>query len=191
MRALRSVGVILPFTVGTYVYLNYLPTFIITQVKMPAADVLWSSTLAALISACCIPLFGALSDRIGRKPQLLVTGALFVLLPLPLFELLLSKPGLVIVLGIQTLFNCSQALVGSISAATLSELFPTRIRTTWMTAVYATTVSVFGGFAPFIITYLIAATGQSIAPVFYIMAAGAVSLAIISGYRETAFRQLS
>ena len=131
-----------------------------------------------------------MSDRIGRKPQLLTTGALFVVLPVPFFMLLLSKPGFAVVLAVQTAFYCSQALVGSISAATLSELFPTRIRTTWMTAVYAITVSIFGGFAPFIVTFLIAATGKPIAPVFYIMAAGSVSLAIIVGYRETAFRNL-
>ena len=190
VRTLRAVGVILPFTVGTYVYLNYLPTFIITQVKMSSSDTLWSSTVAALVSALCGPLFGALSDRIGRKPQLLATGLLLVVLPVPLFLLLLSRPGFAVVLAVQTVLYCSQALVGSISAATLSELFPTRIRTTWMTAVYAITVSLFGGFAPFIVTALIAATGKPIAPVAYIMTAGAVSLAIISGYRETAFRRL-
>ena len=189
-RTLRAVGVILPFTVGTYVYLNYLPTFIITQVKMSPSATLWSSTIAALISAFCGPLFGAMSDRIGRKPQLLATGALFVVLPVPFFMLLLSRPGFGVILAVQIVFYCSQALVGSIAAATLSELFPTRIRTTWMTAVYAITVSVFGGFAPFIVTFLITATGKPIAPVFYIMAAGAVSLAIISTSRETAFRHL-
>jgi len=59
-----------------------------------------------------------------------------------------------------------------------------------MTTVYALVVTIFGGFAPFIVTYLISATGNPVAPVAYIMSAGLISLIIISGYRETAFRAL-
>ena len=191
MRTLRAIGVILPFTVGTYIFLNYMPTFVITQAKFPAAQALWSNTLSAIVSASMIPVFGAMSDRFGRKPQLLLACALFMLLPYPLFRLLLSGANFGLVVLVQIAFNLSLALVGSVAASTLSELFPTRIRTTWMTAVYAITVSVFGGFAPFIATYLIGATGQPIAPIYYIMGAGAVSFLILLGFRETAFRRLA
>jgi MHS family proline/betaine transporter-like MFS transporter len=189
-RTLRAIGLILPFTVGTYVFLNYLPTFINTQVKLPASEALWANTIAAIIAASSVPFLGALSDRIGRKPQLLMAGALFVVLPYPIFTLLLSGPGFWMVLGSQTALDLTHAMVGSLAAATLSELFPTRIRTTWMTTVYALTVTIFGGFAPFIVTYLISVTGKPIAPVFYIISAGIISLLIVSGYRETAFRRL-
>jgi len=190
MRTLRAIGLILPFTVGTYVFLNYLPTFINTQAKLPASEALWANTMAAIIAASSVPFWGGLSDRIGRKPQLLMAGALFVVLPYPIFTLLLSGPGFWTVLGSQTALDLTHAMVGSLAAATLSELFPTRIRTTWMTTVYALTVTIFGGFAPFIVTYLILVTGKPIAPVFYIMSAGIISLLIVSGYRETAFRRL-
>ncbi len=192
LRALRAVGVILPFTVGTYIFLNYMPTFVITQVKLPPAEAFWSATIAAIVSASMIPVFGAMSDRLGRKPQLLLACVLLVVLPYPLFSAMLTgTAGFPTVLAVQIAFNLTLALVGSVAASTLSELFPTQKRTTWMTAVYALTVSIFGGFAPFIATWLIQTTGQPLAPVFYVMGAGLVSFFIILSIREMAFRRLA
>jgi MFS transporter, MHS family, proline/betaine transporter len=59
--------------------------------------------------------------------------------------------------------------------AVLAELFPTRLRATAVAFVYNLAAAAMGGFAPFIVTWLIAATGDSRAPAFYIIASAAVS----------------
>ena len=63
-------------------------------------------------------------------------------------------------------------------------------RSTWMTPAYALAVAIFGGFAPFIATWLIAATGSPISPSWYVMVAAAISFVVIWRMPETAHREL-
>jgi MHS family proline/betaine transporter-like MFS transporter len=74
--------------------------------------------------------------------------------------------------------------------AALVELFPTRSRTSLMSVSYALAVAIFGGFAPFIATWLIQATGTPIAPTYYLIVCGLVSAATIFTFKETAFERL-
>ncbi len=69
-------------------------------------------------------------------------------------------------------------------------MLSTRSRTTLMSVGYSLSVAIFGGFAPFIATWLIQATGTPIAPTYYLIAAGLVSAATIATFRETAFERL-
>jgi MHS family proline/betaine transporter-like MFS transporter len=70
--------------------------------------------------------------------------------------------------------------------AAIAEIFPTGRRSTWMSTGYSLAVAVFGGFAPFIATWLIDRTGNPLSPAFYLMAAAAVSTLVIAQLRETA-----
>ena len=68
--------------------------------------------------------------------------------------------------------------------AAISEIFPTRSRSTWMSAGYSLAVAVFGGFAPFIATWLIAKTATPVSPSYYVMAAAALSLSSSGGSKK-------
>ena len=64
-------------------------------------------------------------------------------------------------------------------------MFPTASRSTWMSAGYTSSVTIFGGFAPYIATALIAATGSPVSPAYYLVGAAVVSTIVIAGMRET------
>jgi len=143
-----------------------------------------------VVLAAAIPVMGALSDRIGRKKLLLFCCLGFVVLAYPGFLLMLSGlPGWGVAL-VQIGFNLVISAFSGPGPAALVELFPTRSRTTLMSTGYALSVAIFGGFAPFIATWLIRQTGTPIAPTYYLIAAGVVSAATIMTFKETAFERL-
>jgi MHS family proline/betaine transporter-like MFS transporter len=73
-------------------------------------------------------------------------------------------------------------------AALMSELFPTRMRTTGLSVSYSFGVAIFGGFAPFISAWLISATGSKLAPSFYLMFAAVISLVALGAARRVGMR---
>jgi len=183
--AARAFGFTVLWTVAFYIFLSYMPTFTQKYLGLSRSAALWSNTLGILVLVGAIPLMGHLSDRYGRKPFLLTCCAAFVVLPYPLFAVMLSGVSLVAIMAIQVVIGFLIA-----GPAAIAEIFPTRSRSTWMTSGYALAVAIFGGFAPTIATWLIERTGSPISPVWYVIAAGAVSFVVIARLRETAHEPL-
>jgi MHS family proline/betaine transporter-like MFS transporter len=127
---------------------------------------------------------------VGRKPLLLACCCAFAILPYPLFSIILSGPSIVTIVMIMIVFNLFIAAFSGAGPAALSELFPTHSRTTLMSTGYSVAVAIFGGFAPFIATWLIATTGSPISPTYYLIFSGIVSGLVIWGFRETAHEKL-
>jgi MFS transporter, MHS family, proline/betaine transporter len=188
--AARAFGFTILWTVAFYIFLNYMPTFIKTYAKVSSAAALWSNTIGLLVLVVAIPIMGRLSDRIGRKPLLLACCVCFIVLPYPVFALYLSAPPLGVIIAVQVVFGLIIAMFSGAGPAAISEIFPTRIRSTWMTTGYALSVAIFGGFAPYIATWLIATTGSPISPVYYVIAAAVVSTIVIARLKETAHEPL-
>ncbi|MGI4944989.1 MAG: MFS transporter, partial [Janthinobacterium lividum] len=186
----RAFGFTVLWTVSYYVMLTYLPTFTQRYAGLSATASLWSNTAGLIVLVLAIPLMGALSDRVGRKPLLLACCAAFVVLSYPGFRLMLSGLSGWGVALLQIGFDLVIAAFASSGPAALVELFPTRSRTTLMSIGYSLAVAIFGGFAPFIATFLIGSTGTPLAPTFYLIAAGIVSFLTIAPFRETAFEPL-
>jgi MFS transporter, MHS family, proline/betaine transporter len=186
----RAFGFTVLWTVSYYIALSYMPTFLQKQVGLPRTQALWVTTAGLLVLVVAAPILGRLSDRIGRKPLLLTACAAFVLLPYPLFARLLSQPSLGVALSVQLMLALAIAVFSGPGPAAIAEIFPTQVRSTWMSAGYSVAVALFGGFAPYIATWLIAHTGSAVAPSFYVMAAAMVSMAVIARMEETAGRPL-
>ena len=186
----KAFGFTVLWTVAYYVMLTYLPTFTQRYAGLSASASLWSNTAGLLVLLAAIPLMGALSDRIGRKPMLLACCFAFVVLAYPGFLLMVSGLPVWGVALVQVGFNLAIACFSGPGPAALVELFPTRTRTSLMSVGYALSVAVFGGFAPFIATWLIQRTGSPLSPTLYLIAAGLVSAATIAAFRETAFERL-
>ncbi|MGA9867338.1 MAG: MFS transporter, partial [Acetobacteraceae bacterium] len=110
--------------------------------------------------------------------------------PLPFFAVILGKPGFGTLILIQAIFAAAISLFSGAGPAAIAEMFRTIGRSTWMTPAYALAVAIFGGFAPFIATWLIAATGSPISPAWYVIGAAIISFVVIWRMPETAHQEL-
>ncbi len=187
----QAFGFMMVWAVQFYIFLAYMPTFTQTYAGLSHAGALWSNTAGLLLLMVTIPVFGRLSDRIGRKPLLLASCLFFVLLPYPLFKAILAGASPLTILMIQLVVGLAIAAYSGAGPAAISEIFTTSRRTTYMSIANGTAVAIFGGFAPFIATWLIEKTGSPIAPTYYVIAAALTTGAVILGLRETSREPLS
>jgi MHS family proline/betaine transporter-like MFS transporter len=159
-----------------YVILLYMPTFANTQLHLPLTEALVAQSIGLACFSLLVPLFGALSDRIGRKPIFITTLVLYLSVAYPLFFWVHANPSFANLLIMQiVLCGLLGAFLGPLPTA-LAEQFPARIRSTVIGIVANLSAMALGGFAPFFVTWLIEATGSPIAPVFYVMFGAAISL---------------
>lgn len=177
-------GFTINWTVSYYVALNYLPTYVAKIVNFPLAETMLSNTIGLVVFLALTPIMGWLSDRVGRKPLLLASCAGFALFTYPLF-MLLNKATFTAILTAQIIFAVLQALFSGPGAAALAEIFPTKIRYSALSIGYNTSVVVFGGMAPFLCTYLIMTTKNTMAPSFYVIAGAVISFICICFLKET------
>ena len=159
-------------SVLTYLFLSYFPTFGQRYLHLSVSASLWSTALATIVMGSTSLLSGYLSDRVGRRACLLASCALSVVLAYPLLTVALNGASLGVVVLIQACFAAMCGLFLGPMPAALVEMFPTARRMTGLTTAYNLQSMLFGGFAPFIAAWLIAATGQPVAIAFFIMLAG-------------------
>jgi len=190
VMAARAFGFTIVWTVCFYILLSYMPTYTQKYVKLTASAALWANTIGLLVLMAAIPIMGMLSDRIGRKPLLLACCIAFIVLPYPIFSFLVSGASLTQLIIVQILFALLISCFSGAGPAAIAEMFPTRLRSTWMTSGYALAVAIFGGFAPFIAVWLIDRFGSPLAHTFYLIAAAVVSTIVIAMMRETAHEPL-
>ncbi|MDK3024250.1 MFS transporter [Cupriavidus taiwanensis] len=188
-ETLASFSMVILWTVCTYVLLFYMPTYAVKVLKVPQAD----GFVAGMAGGCAImvfaPLVGLLADRIGRRVLLSGSALLILVLAWPMFAYINHVPGLASLLVFQLVFGVLIATYTGPILAAFSELFPARVLSTGLSVAYNFAVTIFGGFASFIITWLIATTGSSMAPAIYVMIAAAISLVGTRFVREPSYLQ--
>jgi MFS transporter, MHS family, proline/betaine transporter len=179
------------WTIAYYTLLAWMPSFTQRFAGLSPSQALWSNTIGLIAMVIAVPIWGALSDRVGRRPLLMASAGSIGLLSFPLFSLMTNGSGLALVLPIQVLFGILLALYSGPGPAAISELFPTHLRSTWMSSGYALAVAIFGGFAPFIATWLIEATGSAVSPTYlYLLPSAVISLLVIWRLKETSGTEL-
>jgi MFS transporter, MHS family, proline/betaine transporter len=180
-----GLGLVIVWTVCTYFFLIYMPTYALRQLGLPQSASLLANSVALCVLMILAPVFGHLSDRIGRKPLLLFGAAAIALFSYPLIATLAAFPSVGALVAIQTIMAVLIAAFTGPAPAALAELYPTNVRSTGMSLAYNGAVTIFGGFAPFIATSLIAVTGNALAPTFYVVGAAVASLIALLLMRET------
>ncbi|OZF26121.1 MFS transporter [Rhodococcus sp. 14-2483-1-2] len=136
-----------------YTFTSYLPTYANITVGFDLKYGLVTGAVALAWFLALQPIFGMLSDRIGRKPMLFAFGVFFIVGTVPLLGSLRSS--FVSVLLVQMLGLTFIACWSSISSAVVAELFPAHIRGSGIGFPYALAVAVFGGTGPYIATWLV------------------------------------
>jgi MHS family proline/betaine transporter-like MFS transporter len=187
-RLLIGAGLVVLSTAATYEMTIFMPVFAVKQLGLRPDAAYFAGFVMGLIQLALIPWLGSLSDRIGRITLPLIgAGALFVC-GYPLWVWLTVTPTLQTLLILQAIAGVLIALYIAPLPALLSELFPTKIRTTGLSLTYSFAVMIFGGFAPTVNELLVNVTGSKVAPSFYLMFAAGMSLLALFGARRLGHR---
>jgi MHS family proline/betaine transporter-like MFS transporter len=188
-QLLQMSGLEIMMHVTFYVVLVYLLTYQEKVLGFDAGTAALLSTAASVAGLILVPLVGALSDRIGRKPLLIAAAISLVLLAYPLFLIMhsgTSWAGIVSTIGLGIIL----ALILGVHAAAAAELFPTRTRQTGLSIAYSVTAAIFAGTVPYVLTWLIAQTGNEMMPAFYLILVGLVGLAAVLSMKESKGKDL-
>jgi len=166
-------------TTTFYLITVYTPTFGRTVLKLTAADSLIVTLCIGISNFCLLPVGGALSDRIGRRPILLGITGLAILTAYPALAWLTAAPDFWRMLIVLLYFSFFFGLYNGAMVAALTEVMPVQVRVAGFSLAYSLATAVFGGMTPVISTYLIERTGDKAAPAYWL------SIAAVCGFVGT------
>ena len=175
--------------VGFYAVLTYLPTYLETAVGMPTGESQMATNIALVVYVAFIFLSGKMSDRFGRKKMLITACVLFVVLTVPAF-LILNTANFVLVLGAELVLCFILTLNDGTLSSYLTETFPTEMRYTGFALSFNLANAIFGGTAPMISTWLIAITGSTMSPAWYMVGVALVALVAMILSHENSHKHL-
>lgn len=185
-QIVAGVMLVIGSTATMYTIVFFLPTFLTLTLHMPPATALPSSCAAGVILLVGSPLAGKLADRVVSRKRLLFgsTVASLVVL-LPAFWAIATFPSMAtvaiavsVLVGLMTLSSPAGFLM-------ILEALQPEVRATALGIIYAIGVTLFGGFAQFIVGALWRATGSFYAPAWYVLGCGCLSLFGLLLFRET------
>jgi len=183
-ECLLVAGLTLGGTVAFYTYTTYLQKFMQNTSGIETSTVTLINFVALLIFVGLQPVYGRLSDRIGRRPLLLFFGIAGTLLSVPLLTLLQNTRSPIDAFLIMMAALLIVSGYTSINAIVKAELFPTKIRALGVGLPYALTVAIFGGTAELIALALKQAGHESVF-FYYVSGCILVSLVVYVTMRET------
>ncbi|MHA6803726.1 MFS transporter [Salinifilum ghardaiensis] len=183
-QLLQASGLMVAMHVPFYMVLTYLVTYQTDHLGHSADNAALLSTVISLLGLVLVPVFGLLSDRVGRKPVFVGTNVALLVLATPAF--LLMRTGLLGTWVASLLLGVLLAAILGTHAVWSAEAFPTRTRQSGLSLGYNLTAALFAGTVPYAMTVLIAATGSTLVPGPYVMVFAAVGLVAALSLRETA-----
>ncbi|WP_455280725.1 tricarballylate/proton symporter TcuC [Cupriavidus necator] len=163
-------------TVSFYMITAYTPTFGKTVLKLDDIDNLVVTMCVGLSNFIWLPLMGALSDRVGRKPLLVFFTVATLLTAYPAVSWLVAAPSFSRLLMVELWLSFLYGSYNGAMVVALTEIMPPAVRTAGFSLAYSLATALFGGFTPAISTYLIHATGNKAAPGLWLMFAAMCGL---------------
>ena len=151
-------------TVCFYMVTAYTPTYGSAVLHLAATGNLIVTLCVGACNFAVLPLSGALSDRIGRRPILYACTIVALLTAYPALLWLVSAPSFTRLLVVELWFSLFYATYNGAMAVYLTEIMPVKVRTSGFALAYSLATAIFGGFTPAICTYLIHVTGNRAVP---------------------------
>jgi MHS family proline/betaine transporter-like MFS transporter len=187
---LHQVALVVGLAVGFYTTFVYAATWLAQVAGVPARTALLINTLAMALSLAASLTAGHVSDRVGRRPVLMVWAAAQALLAYPLMALMARGETGGIVVGQVALALLVAAGSGALPA-TMAELAPWRVRCTVVAVSHNLGMALLGGTTPLVGAWLVGRSGEPLAPAVYLAAAGAVSFVAAVLLPKTARHRLT
>ena len=164
-------------TVSFYMITGYTPTFG-KELKLSAMDSLLVTLCVGVSNLFWLPVSGAVSDRIGRRPLLILCTVLALVTAYPAMSWLASAASFDRLLVVELWLSFIYGVYNGAMVVHLTEIMPQSVKGTGFSMAYSLATA-FGGFTPFIATYLIQVTGNKAMPGIWLSVAAIVGLAAV------------
>jgi len=172
---------------SSYYLLLYVPTYGVKTLHLPAYTGFAATLLGGIILAVFSVIAGHWSDKIVPRSRIMLIAAwLFLLTAYPCFWLMDAYPSLATAAFAVGFLNLIKAGYSGVLPSVLSEQFPVEIRAVGVSLSFSLSVTIFGGFAPFVATWLIAQTGDPLSPSYYLMATALLSIIALMAIQRRA-----
>jgi MHS family citrate/tricarballylate:H+ symporter-like MFS transporter len=163
-------------TVSFYLITVYTPTFGMKVLKLSAVDSLLVTFCVGISNFFWLPVMGALSDRIGRRPILIFFTLLTIVTAYPALAWLVAAPSFPKMLMVELWLSFLYGSYNGAMVVALTEVMPVAVRTAGFSLAYSLATALFGGFTPAVSTWLIKSTGNNGAPAYWMIFAAACGL---------------
>jgi MFS family permease len=175
-------------TVSFYMITAYTPTFGSAVLHLAVADSLIVTLCVGASNLMWLPIMGALSDRIGRRPLLVACTLLMLATAYPTMAWLVEAPSFSRLLMTELWLSFIYGSYNGAMVVLLTEIMPVDVRTAGFSLAYSLATAIFGGFTPAISTYLIHATGNRAVPGVWLSFAAGCGLiaALLAPSQQTA-----
>jgi MFS transporter, MHS family, citrate/tricarballylate:H+ symporter len=179
-------------TVSFYFITAYTPTFGREVLKLSNIDALVVTMCVGISNLFWLPVMGAVSDRIGRKPVLLFFTVLMLVSAYPALSWLVSAPSFERLLTVELWLSFIYGSYNGAMVVALTEIVPLHVRTSGFSVAYSLATATFGGFTPAVVTYLIHATdNRAVAGLWLMFAAACGLVATLVAYSKSGIAQLA
>jgi metabolite-proton symporter len=163
-------------TVSFYLITAYTPTFGIEVLHLTSRQSLMVTFCVGMSNFFWLPTGGAISDKVGRRPMLIVVTAAAIVTAYPAMLWLVSEPSTARLLIVELWLSMFFGLYNGAMIPHLAEIMPPEIRTSGFSLAFSLATAIFGGFTPAVCTYLIHETGNRAMPALWLSFAAVCGL---------------